>query len=327
MIDAFEQNFDGSRMRLAEHQVRLLALCKVKGVSWHLIAREAQRPNGLDRLWSGTPVEASPEATKATPLLASQRPDDKQATLRAAVHAEINKLQHDDVRLVTVVDEGYPPTLRLIYNLPPFLFIRGDITDADLRSVAVVGTRKASADGVGRAGRMARLLAGENVTVVSGLARGIDTAAHTAALDAGGRTIAVIGTGINRCYPAENKDLAERITQRGAVVSQFWPDSPPATYTFPRRNITMSGIAQGTVVIEASSTSGAKMQARLALEHGKKVFLIKSLTAHQEWARTYVETRGAVQVDDVAEVVAALAPPERIHAADQRREQLVMDFG
>jgi DNA protecting protein DprA len=159
-----------------------------------------------------------------------------------------------------------PPTLRLIYNLPPFLFIRGAITDADLRSVAVVGIRTASADGISRAGQLARLLAGEDVTVVSGLARGIDTAAHTAALEAGGRTIAVIGTGINRYYPAENRALADQITKRGAVASQFWPDSPPTTYTFPRRNITMSGIAQGTVVIEASSTSGAKMQARLALD-------------------------------------------------------------
>jgi DNA processing protein len=314
-------------MRLAKHQVRLLALCKVKGVSWHLIAREAQRPDGLDRLWSGTPVESSPDATKAAGLLAEHRSGDQQAGLRAAVQEEIDKIQHDDVRLVTVIDDGYPPTLRLIYNLPPFLFIRGAITDADLRSVAVVGTRTASADGISRAGRMARLLAGEDVTVVSGLARGIDTAAHAAALDAGGRTIAVIGTGINRYYPAENRALADQITRRGAVVSQFWPDSPPATYTFPRRNVTMSGIAQGTVVIEASSTSGAKMQARLALGHGKKVFLIRNLTEHQEWARTYVEKRGAVQVDDVTEVVTALASPERIHAADHRRGQLVMDFG
>lgn len=314
-------------MRLTEHQVRLLALCKVRGVSWHLIAREAQRPGGLDRLWSGTPVESSPEATKAAGLLAEHRSSDKQAELRAAVQEEIDKIQHDDVRLVTVIDDSYPPTLRLIYNLPPFLFIRGAITDADLRSVAVVGTRKASVDGINRAGRMARLLVGEDVTVVSGLARGIDTAAHTAALEARGRTIAVIGTGINRYYPAENRALADQITKRGAVVSQFWPDSPPTTYTFPRRNVTMSGIAQGTVVIEASNTSGAKMQARIALEHGKKVFLIRNLTEHQEWARAYVEKHGAIRVDDVTEVVAALAPPERIHAADQRREQLVMDFG
>lgn len=314
-------------MRLTKQQVRLLALCKIKGVSWYLIAREAQRPGGLDRLWMGTPVEASPDAAKAAPLLVEHRSGDAQAELEAAVQAEVDKLKHDDAKLVTVLDEEYPPTLRLIYNLPPFLFVRGAITDVDLRSVAIVGTRNASPDGIRRAGNMARLLVTQNVTVVSGLARGIDTAAHTAALEADGRTIAVVGTGLNRCYPAGNRDLAERITKHGALVSQFWPDSPPTTYTFPRRNVTMSGIAQGTVVIEASSTSGAKMQARLALDHGKKVFLIKSLTEHQEWARSYVENRGAIQVEDVTDVVAKLAPPERIHAADQRREQLVMDFG
>lgn len=314
-------------MRLTEQQVRLLALCKIKGVSWYFIAREAQRPGGLDRLWAGTPVETSPDAAKAQPLLAEHAAAAKQAELRAAAAAEVEQLTYDDVRLVTVIDDDYPPNLRLIYNLPPFLFIRGQITPADLRSVAIVGTRNASPEGVQRAERMAKLLVAEGVTVVSGLARGIDSAAHSAALDAGGRTLAVVGTGVNRCYPAENRELAERIITRGALVSQFWPDAAPTTYTFPRRNVTMSGIAQGTVVIEAASTSGAKMQARLALEHGKKVFLIKSLTEHQEWARSYVENRGAIQVDDVTDVVAKLAPPERIYAADQRREQLIMDFG
>lgn len=313
-------------MRVSELQLRLLALCKVKGLNWYLLAREAQRPGGLERLYAGQPVESSTEAVKATAALSGYESADKQAELTAAAQVELDKVTQEGVRLVTVLDDDYPSTLRLIWNLPPFLFVRGQMVEDDLRSVAVVGTRAASDDGVKRAGRMAQLLVERGVTVVSGLARGIDTAAHTAALSAGGRTIAVIGTGINRCYPVENKELVEGIVRRGAVVSQFWPDAPPATYTFPRRNVTMSGIAQGTVVIEASSTSGAKMQARIALEHGKKVFLIRSLTEQQEWARTYVDTRGAIAVDDVTDVVAALAPPERIHAADRRREQLVMDF-
>lgn len=313
-------------MRPTDAQLRLLALCKVKGVNWYLIAREAQRPGGVDRLWAGTPLEGSKQAVEAADLLTEAA-----ATLdqyAEAAQAEVDKIRADDVRLTTVIDEDFPPTLRLIPNAPPFLFVRGTLSDADLRSVAVVGTRNASDAGVARAGRMARELVQRNVTVVSGLARGIDTAAHTAALDAGGRTIAVIGTGINRYYPAENRALTDRIATggQGAVVSQFWPDSPGATYTFPRRNITMSGIAQGTVVIEASSTSGAKMQARVALEHGKKVFLIRSLTEQQDWARTYVESRGAIQVEDVEAIAEVLAPPERIHAADERRAQLVMDF-
>ncbi|WP_018686853.1 DNA-processing protein DprA [Actinokineospora enzanensis] len=313
-------------MRLTEQQLRLLALCKVKGVAWYLIAREAQRPGGVDRLWNASPLESSADAAKAVEALTPIGGAFEDYAAQA--QAEVDKLRHDDARLITVLDDDFPPTLRLIPNAPPFLFVRGAMTDADLRSVAVVGTRKASDTGIARSARMARELVDRGVTVVSGLARGIDTAAHTAALNAGGRTIAVIGTGINRYYPAENRELTDRIATGGcgAVVSQFWPDATGATWTFPRRNVTMSGIAQGTVVIEASSTSGAKMQARLALEHGKKVFLIRSLTEQQEWARTYVAKRGAMLVEDVAAIADALAPPERIHAADSIREQLVMDF-
>jgi DNA processing protein len=313
-------------MQLADEQVRLLALCKVKDVNWYLIAREALRPGGLERMWAGRPLEASAEAESAAEALRGAA--GRYADFAEAALAEIRKVRDEGVRLVTVVDADFPPTLRLIPNPPPFLFVRGSMTDADLRSVAVVGTRNASDAGVQRAARMARELVQRGVTVVSGLARGIDTAAHTAALQAGGRTLAVIGTGINRYYPAENRELTDTIANggQGAVVSQFWPDGHPATYTFPRRNVTMSGIAQGTVVIEASSTSGAKMQARVALEHGKKVFLIKSLTEQQEWARKYVAQRGAIQVEDVGAIADALASPDRVHAADTVRSQLVMDF-
>ncbi|ACU39403.1 DNA-processing protein DprA [Actinosynnema mirum] len=313
-------------MRPTEEQLRLLALCKVKDVNWYLIAREAQRPGGVDRLWKALPLEASADATKAIKALKPLNGATDEYI--AMAQAEVDKVREDDVRLVTVLDDEFPPNLRLIPNAPPFLFVRGTMTDADLRSVAVVGTRDASEAGRQRAGRMARELVERGVTVVSGLARGIDTAAHTATLKAGGRTIAVIGTGINRYFPAENRVLTDKIATdgQGAVVSQFWPDASGATWTFPRRNITMSGIAQGTVVIEAGSTSGAKMQARVALEHGKKVFLIKSLTEQQEWARKYVETRGAVQVEDVKAVADALTSPERIQAADTLRSQLVMDF-
>ncbi|ASO18768.1 DNA processing protein [Actinoalloteichus hoggarensis] len=313
-------------MRVTDRQLRLLGLCKVPGVNWYLIAREAQRPDGVSRLWKGAPVETGRDAVKAVAALAGAA--ERESDYVAAAQDELIKNEQHDVRLVTIEDEGYPATLRLVVNPPPFLFVRGSLHDSDPRSVAVVGTRSATEEGLRRAGRMARELVARGVTVVSGLARGIDTAAHTAALAAGGRTIAVLGTGINHYFPAENRVLTDRIARdgRGAVVSQFWPDSRGATWTFPRRNITMSGIAQGTVVIEAGRTSGAKMQARIALEHGKKVFLIKSLTEQQDWARDYAATRGALQVDSVAEVAEALAPAARIHAADERRAQLVLDF-
>ena len=208
--------------------------------------------------------------------------------------------------LVTVLDEDYPANLRRIYNHPPFLFIRGEVTEADARSVAVVGTRKASEKGRELAREMASALAKREVTVVSGMAAGIDTEAHQAALDAGGRTIAVMGTGIDRIYPQGNEALAEQIGDHGALLSQFWPGSAPKASNFPIRNAVTSGMAIGTVVVEASSTSGAKMQARLALEHGKRLFLVHSLVMQEEWAQRYASRRGAVVVDGIDDVVKVL---------------------
>jgi DNA processing protein len=147
------------------------------------------------------------------------------------------------VRLLTVLDDGYPENLRQIYNRPPFLFVRGSLEPADDRAFAIVGTRSASADGLRQARRLATQLTERGIAVVSGLARGIDGAAHDAALAAGSRTIAVFGTGIDRVYPPEHEDLARRILERGVHVSQFWPDTPPARFTFPMRNVVTSGMA------------------------------------------------------------------------------------
>jgi DNA processing protein len=311
-------------MPITDAQRDLLALARIKQLNWYLLAREAQRADGLERLLDGQVTEHSRDAEAARQALKEGL--GQLESHRADVEALVAKATAAGARLATVVDDDYPATLRLIYNLPPFLFVQGSMLMDDLRSVAVVGTRAASEDGKRRAANMARLLVERRVTVVSGLARGIDTAAHSAALEAQGRTIAVIGTGILKCYPAENRDLAARIAEHGAVVSQFWPDAGGASYTFPRRNVTMSGIAQGTVVIEAGATSGAKMQARIALEHGKKVFLIRSLTESQEWARRYVEERGAIAVEDVDAVATALSPVERIRADDERRVQLALNI-
>jgi len=313
---------------ITSEQRRLLELCAIRvdqeSVDWSLIARQALYPAGLDNLCQGIITEKSAAATMSRPILRKglrhlPGPADR-------VSAELDVADGVGAGLVTILDRGYAANLRLIPNLPPFLFYRGELSDDDVRSVAVVGTRNASEAGIRRAVTMSRLLAAQDVTMVSGLARGIDTAAHRAALDADGRTIAVLGTGIARCYPAENRDLAEAVTASGAVVSQFWPSSPPSRYAFPRRNVVMSGISQGTVVIEASSTSGAKMQARLALAHGKRVFLIRSLVTSQPWARSYVDTRGAIEVSDVEDVIARLAAPERVRRATVQQQQLALTY-
>jgi DNA processing protein len=315
-------------MNITDGQRRLLALCAIRidqeSVDWNLIAREAQFSGGLDALWEGKVQERSETADASQKVL--RRGIRNPEELFERVDIEVAAAAKVGAHLATVLDDAYPANLRLIPNLPPFLFLRGEVREEDVRSVAVVGTREASEAGIRRAQRMSRLLAERGVTVISGLARGIDTAAHRAAIESGGRTIAVLGTGITKCYPSENRELAEEITAHGALVSQFWPTRSPGRDTFPRRNVVTSGLSQGTVVIEASSTSGAKMQARLALEHGKKVFLVESLVTDQNWAKTYVAKRGAIEVADVDEVIRHLASPARVRQASEQRQQLTLSL-
>ena len=311
-------------MRMSQ-VVDLLALCRVHGISWNFVARQAQRPDGLAELLAGRSSEQSTDATEALELVANA--SEELPRHRETVEAMLSALERDEIGLTTVLDDDYPANLRLIYNLPPFLMYRGTLRPDDARSVAVVGTREASVEGLNRASRLATQLTEAGVTVLSGLARGIDTAAHRATLDAGGRTIAVMGTGIRSVYPPENRALASEIIAAGALVSQFWPDSPPTTYSFPRRNVVMSGMGQGTVVIEASATSGAKLQARNALEHGKRVFLLTSLVHERQWARKYLERPGAVEVRDVDDIVRLLQTPEAVQARSDQRRQLTLALG
>jgi DNA processing protein len=221
-----------------------------------------------------------------------------------------------DVR--TVLSAKYPNELHEIFNRPPLLFVQGKWLSGASRWVCVVGTRKPTRDGVLRAQKLTSELVMAGFSILSGLARGIDTVAHTAALDAGGTTSAVIGTGLERVYPSENTHLAERITDTGgALLSQFFPSQPPARWTFPMRNVVMSGLSLATVVIEASETSGARMQARVAMQHGRTVFLLRSLVHTHEWARRYVQQGAygtkAVEIASVEEIVERVAPVPASH--------------
>lgn len=286
-----------------DEQAAVLALTKASPGEWHRTATAIYETGSAVALLNGQ-IGRMPEELRAYAAALVERidPDDVEWA-----HGLIDKSVAQGLRLLTVLDEGYPDNLRLVYNRPPFIWVRGELASADFRAIAVVGTRQASEDGLKRAERLARDLAKENVTVISGLARGIDTAAHTAALDAHGRTVAVVGHGLLApTYPKENRQLAEQIAGAGAVVSQFWPDAPPRSMHFPMRNVVMSGMAMGTVVVEASSTSGAKMQARLALEHGKRLFLLESLLKSQEWARRYAARPGVVVVSNIDHVLDVL---------------------
>jgi len=224
-------------------------------------------------------------------------------------------------RLLSILDDDYPARLRGVHQAPPVLFARGRLIAGDV-AVSVVGSRDASPRGRDIAAGVARELAARRVTVLGGLARGIDTAAHRAALEAGGRTVCVIGTGIDRAYPAENQDLQEQIATHGLVLSQFWPDAPPQRHNFLMRNATMSGYGLATVVVEAGEQSGSRAQARIAVGHGRPVILTSLVVERNDWARALVGRPGvhvAGRLQAVLDVVDDLiAEPAAVGAALHR---------
>jgi DNA processing protein len=168
----------------------------------------------------------------------------------------------------------FPALLAQIPNPPEELWTRGDLSICDKPAVAVVGARAASRGGMAIASAIAGDLARAGIVVVSGLARGIDSAAHMAALDAGGKTIAVLGTGIDVVYPAEHRELTERIARDGLLITEFLPGAAPEVFHFPRRNRIISGLSRGVVVVEAAEQSGSLITARLAADQGREVMVV-----------------------------------------------------
>lgn len=195
---------------------------------------------------------------------------------RAKVHPddELELLHRHGVSALTWHDAAYPRQLREVFDRPPVLFVRGNLTPPDEWSVAVVGTRRVSVYGRQAAEEMARGLAANRVTVVSGLARGVDAIAHRAALEAGGRTIGVLACGLDMVYPPEHKKLAELIIDNGALISDYAIGTQPRSEFFPRRNRILSGISLGVLVVEGDTKSGALITARQALEQNREVFAV-----------------------------------------------------
>lgn len=199
----------------------------------------------------------------------------EEAKLRlSAVDAEIAAAAKVGARLVDVEDDEYPPLLRGIVDPPPALFVRGEIVRADARAAAVIGSRDATRYGISVTKMLVPPLAGKGVTVVSGMARGIDSTAHRAALKAGGRTVAVLGTGIDVSYPDSSRDLYDEIPRRGAIVSEVPPGTPPMPYVFPPRNRIISGLSKVVVIVEARLRSGTAVTARHALDQGREVGVV-----------------------------------------------------
>lgn len=229
---------------------------------------------------------------------------------RAPVAADLGWLEAAPNRhLLTLADPDYPPLLRRLENAPLVLFVEGDLNALWRAQIAIVGSRNASRSGLGIARDFAAHFARLGIVVSSGLAEGIDGAAHAACLDAGGSTIAVCGTGLDRVYPHRHRELAQRIVQQGALVSEFPIGTPPLPEHFPRRNRIIAGLALGTLVVEASLKSGSLITARLAAECGREVFAVPG-SIHDPRARGCHELirNGATLVTAAEQLVEALQP-------------------
>jgi DNA processing protein len=285
----------------ADERAALVALLRMGRAPWveyaALVEELGSARAALERELTGEPGAQ-------TSLLADLAPDPEE--LIAEARADVERWEAQGMRLVTVLDTDFPPNLSAVHDRPPLLFIAGRLAPEDARSVAVVGARQATDAGVAAATNIAAHLVEAGYTVASGLAAGIDTAAHISALSRNGRTVAVIGTGLSRFYPPQNEALQRRIADRCAVVSQFWPDAPPTKRSFPMRNAVMSGIVLATVVVEASETSGARMQARLALAQGRPAFLLDTLVERQPWAQQAATCPGTRVIREPAEITTAL---------------------
>ena len=192
----------------------------------------------------------------------------------AAATEELHKAEDLGVSILTLRDPGYPKNLLHIYDPPPLIYVRGELNAGDVPMVAIVGSRKGSPYGRVMTKKISKELAATGVTVVSGMARGVDTCAHLGALEAHGKTIAVFGCGIDIMYPPENEKLCRDIIDHGAVISEFPFSTPPEGKNFPKRNRIISGLSLGVVIVEATADSGSLITASFALEQGREVFAV-----------------------------------------------------
>jgi len=222
----------------------------------------------------------------------------------AEIH--IKNLTQNNIGIITIKDAEYPENLKNIYDPPVVLYVKGEINPCK-NSIAIVGSRRASSYGLSVAEELSYQLAKYNITVVSGMARGIDTYAHKGALNAGGRTIAVLGCGLDTVYPPENKNMMDRIIDKGAVISEYLPGVQPLSGNFPARNRIISGISLGVVVVEAGEKSGSLITSDFALEQGREVFAVPgNISSRQSKGTNRLIKEGAKIVTGVEDILEEL---------------------
>jgi DNA processing protein len=272
------------------------------GIGNHLFKRLVER-FGDPRAVLEAPAAALAGVEGVTARLAQAL---KSHRVPAAAAAEIETARRRGYQLVTMTAADYPPLLREIPDPPPYLYVRGTL-GGELNPIAVVGSRQATAYGEAAARQIAADLARLGFTVVSGMALGIDAAAHEGALGAGGRTVAVLGSGLDNVYPPQHRGLFARIAQNGAVVSEFPLDAGPEAHHFPQRNRVISGMSFGTVVVEATRRSGALITARLSAEQNREVFAVPgSIHSFKSTGTHMLIKQGAKLVENAQDIVAEI---------------------
>ena len=227
----------------------------------------------------------------------------------AEIDKEIQRARAAGIKMIPFSDAAYPASLRAIADPPPLLYVKGELRDNDSRAIAIVGSRSASDYGRRIARDLARGLASFGFTVVSGMARGIDGMAHESALQAGGRTLAVLGSGVDHAYPPEHEMLYRRISENGAVISELPMGARPIAFNFPARNRLISGLSLGVVVVEATEKSGSLITASLAAEQGREVFAVPGEAgASRSRGSHRLIRQGAKLVETVEDIIEEIAP-------------------
>ena len=274
----------------------------IKGIGAVRMQALIQYFGDLEVAWKAAPTELAQAGLglKVIERIMQARADVDLETICKRIEAQ-------NIDILTWEDEAYPQRLKEIEQPPPVLYLRGEYLPDDLFAVAIVGTRRVTPYGRQITEELASYLAANGITVISGLARGVDAIAHQTALKAGGRTIGILGSGVDKIYPPEHRSLAEKMMERGAIMSDYAPGTPPDATNFPPRNRIISGLSLAVVVVEAGETSGALITAEFAAEQGREVFAVPgSILAPQSKGTNKLIQKGALPLLSVDDLMQAL---------------------
>lgn len=289
----------------------------VPGIGNHLFKRLINRFNSPQMVFQAS----AEELLQVEGISARQASAIKKYKTPDKIKWELDQINQKGYKVTTLTDPLYPPLLREIPDPPPYLYVCGKL-DGSKRNIAVVGSRNATAYGISTTQKLCADLTALGITIVSGMALGIDAAAHIGALAGKGNTIAVLGSGLNIIYPSENLNLFERISERGAVITEFALNTEPEAHNFPVRNRIISGMSLGTVVVEATKKSGALITARLAAEQNREVFAVPgSIQSFKSTGTHTLIKQGAKLVENAQDVLEELTAfidaPEFTQHADK----------